>query len=344
MPDLLPPDIKAILQKLRSYLESDVLQYDCLPEPYRSSIAHGVDCDELPNASGEFGRVPSNPIPTNGPIGEVLYLSRLRTRDGTPMMFHRIGTEDGAFNKVDVYEVLSLDGVVRELLFLSMYHPRKSRKTPDGYTLAANLDPSNLIFGVNHLVENFPEKLDAYIREWQKKVLGIPLPVRRVREAINGASFHISFLDEAEADNASSEKRSATFPIDQADVRDVLAKYVALISGPSKALIRDESELPYPKDVIKAVLRRYIQMLKPGDRKLELLRSAYIALANFQSLSRDERQALSALAGIGAMGNASDEALTAQATLLALTGEAQKAVMQRYKEELDSLKRELGYH
>src|SRR6516225_9834966 len=36
-----------------------------------------------------------NPIPTNGPLGEVIYLSRLRTQSGSPIMFHRVRAEDG---------------------------------------------------------------------------------------------------------------------------------------------------------------------------------------------------------------------------------------------------------
>ena len=95
-------------------------------------------------------------------------------------MFHRVRVEAGPAGAVDVYEVLSLDGKVRETLFLSMYHPRKSRKTPRGYRYAPKLDTNNLTYGVNHIVPNFPQKLDAHIRKWQMEMLGIPLPVQRV--------------------------------------------------------------------------------------------------------------------------------------------------------------------
>ena len=33
--------------------------------------------DQLPNALGEFGRSPGNPILVNGPLGEITYLSKL---------------------------------------------------------------------------------------------------------------------------------------------------------------------------------------------------------------------------------------------------------------------------
>jgi hypothetical protein len=123
-------------------------------------------------------------------------------------MFHRVRAEDGLGGAVDVYEVLSLDGKVRETLFLSMYHPRKSRRTPRGYTYATKLDGSNFTYGVNHIVAKFPEKLDAYIRKWQMEMFGVPLPVTRVREAINGSPFHPSVLNEKErAHPASPEGR-----------------------------------------------------------------------------------------------------------------------------------------
>jgi len=67
-------------------------------------------------------------------------------------MFHRARSEEGPLGVVDVYEVLSTDRTVRQNLFLSMYHPRKSRRLPRGYTYAAQFDPSNITYGVNHIV------------------------------------------------------------------------------------------------------------------------------------------------------------------------------------------------
>ena len=219
----LPPEVEATLTKLFNLLESEPDQNNTLPGPIRSQIAGGLDCDELPNSSGEFGRSPSNPIPTNGPLGEVIYLSRLRTVAGSPVMFHRLHSERSALGTVDVYEVISLDGKVRETLFLSFYHPRKSRKAPRGFTVARKLDSSNLTYGVNHIVENFPHKLDAHIRKWQMEKLGIPLPVHRVREAINGSRFVVSVLDELDNADARNPKRQ---------IRDDLLKLVKASQDP----------------------------------------------------------------------------------------------------------------
>ncbi len=219
----LPPEVGAIFKKLGKFLQSDDEQNGTLPEPVRSQIAAGLNCDELPGARGEFGRAPSNPIPTNGPLGEVIYLSRLRTNTGSPVMFHRVRAEESAAGTIDVYDILSLDGKVQETLFLSMYHPRKSRKVPRGYTCADTLDPSNFTYGVNHIIPNFPQKLDAYIRKWQMEMIGIPLPVARVRETINGSRFHPSVLDDEESADRGSE---------QGQMRDDFLKLVRASQDP----------------------------------------------------------------------------------------------------------------
>lgn len=199
----LPADIEEIFHDLRRIFESDEEQNNTLPDSHRSAIVGGLNCDVLPGAIGAFGRTVTNPIPVNGPLGEVVYLSRLRTNAGgqelssssSPLMFHRVRAEDGPTGAVDVYEVLSVDGQTREELYLSMYHPRKSNRAPEGYVLAPQLDSDNLTYGVNCFVENFPQKLDAHIRQWQMDMLGIPLPVHRVREAVNGSRFKPSLLD-----------------------------------------------------------------------------------------------------------------------------------------------------
>ncbi len=50
----------------------------------------GLDCDEIPDSYGEFGRTPTNPIPVNGPKGEMLYFQNIRTNDNKPLLFHRL--------------------------------------------------------------------------------------------------------------------------------------------------------------------------------------------------------------------------------------------------------------
>src|SRR3546814_6331822 len=62
--------------------------------------------DKDPNGSGPFGFTETNPIPVNGPIGQLAYLSRLETQSGQRILFHRLG----AIDKVDVFEAVTFDG------------------------------------------------------------------------------------------------------------------------------------------------------------------------------------------------------------------------------------------
>src|SRR5262245_38820082 len=101
-----PPEVDAIFKRLANFLESEDEQNIGLPGPFRSLVVSGINCDEVPRAVGEFGRAPSNPIPANGPFGQIIYLSHLRTAAGSPVMFHRVRAEDGPAGAVDVYEVL----------------------------------------------------------------------------------------------------------------------------------------------------------------------------------------------------------------------------------------------
>ena len=86
-----------------------------------------------------------------------------------------------------MYEVLSIDESVREHLYLSFYHPRRSRLYPAGYKIERKVDFGNPIYGVNFLVKNFPRELDLRIREWQMRTLGFPFSINEVRKYLNGS-------------------------------------------------------------------------------------------------------------------------------------------------------------
>ena len=68
----------------------------------------GESCDELKNITGDFGRVATNPIPVNGPLGEIKYLNRIRSSDGCGFIFHRIGSTQqfGINGNIDIFMVL----------------------------------------------------------------------------------------------------------------------------------------------------------------------------------------------------------------------------------------------
>lgn len=132
-------------------------------------------CEELPGAYGTFGFDASNPIPVNGPRGEVIYLNRLRSENGCKFFWHRLGNCDCPFQalKLDAYELVAMDGSAWHTLYFSMYHPSRSTRAPEGLSLASwkRSSQEERIFmthkgcGSTYFVENFPYGLPAVVTE-----------------------------------------------------------------------------------------------------------------------------------------------------------------------------------
>ena len=126
----------------------------------------GLDCDKLPKGHGAFGSA-TNPIPVDGPEGEIRYLARLRSKTGRALMFHRVGRSESevAANALDIYEVVAADGTQWGTLFFDMYHPRPSTVAPPDFTLrppGPSLSPTaEFGYGTNQKVEDFPFGLPA---------------------------------------------------------------------------------------------------------------------------------------------------------------------------------------
>lgn len=134
----------------------------------------GPECDELPSASGPFGVCGTNPIPVNGPAGEVFYINRLATKAGRPFFFHRLRTQKTSVSPhpVDQYELLAIDGSLNLHLFFAMYHPRRSQHVPAGLirfpwdrmTDRVRLLCKLPVFGTTFRVEDFPWGLPDAVR------------------------------------------------------------------------------------------------------------------------------------------------------------------------------------
>ena len=95
----------------------------------------GCTEDEMPNGIGEFGLVPSNPIPTNTVQGSILYLGGLRTTDGKSVNNTRIGSF-GAENidkPIDAYKITHQNGSEIATIYISPYQAINSKKAPKGF-------------------------------------------------------------------------------------------------------------------------------------------------------------------------------------------------------------------
>lgn len=146
---------------------SPALQNETLEPELKRQVEQGEDCDIISNASGRFGHDIENPIPVNGPLGELTYLSRLRLRDtGSMVFFHKVDT----IGRIDKFELINVSGKYVDYLYVDMYHPRASRRYPEGYTLE-----KEAVFprGVTTTVPDFPAGLYKRIKKEAKMRLGV---------------------------------------------------------------------------------------------------------------------------------------------------------------------------
>lgn len=171
-------------KKFHKFMDSENAQNKRLIEPHRSEVRAGADCDEIVGVVGEFGRDPRNPIPVNGPLGEIIYLSNLRT-DSQHIMFHRLG----AVSNVDVYETVSLDGAKWDILFLHQYHPRKSRVSPSGYQIVTGPERNRLLLGVDDFVAEFPDNLADAIASMSERMFKLRVRPQHISTALERAIF-----------------------------------------------------------------------------------------------------------------------------------------------------------
>jgi hypothetical protein len=196
----------AIIEKHARFFESEELQLSGYSDALKEMITAGADVDVIENAFGNFGLILTNPIPVNGPIGEVIYLSSLRHLGKTRILFHKIGSLDG----IDIFESVSMDGKNWDIFYLDMFHPRKSKKFPKGYSIVSGVSS---FCGVNVEVQDFPYGLSDAIATFSKTILGIAMADPDIRQAEEKIRFvrpnpHIGFMEDLRAGNFQKDPMS----------------------------------------------------------------------------------------------------------------------------------------
>lgn len=159
-------------------LEDQRKDLEKYPEELSNDSLNGLDCDMLSDAVGEFGRTLTNPIPVNGPVGEIKYINRLRTKDGG-LIFHRLGSKDA----IDIFETVSMGGKIWDILYLDMYHPRRSTIAPSGYTFSKFHDIFSR-FPYGYFTTSFDQYFPFGLSESIEKGLGGKSLVKRYEEVI----------------------------------------------------------------------------------------------------------------------------------------------------------------
>ena len=165
------------LERTHRFLLDEDLQNQRLPAELRQEIARNAPLDQLPDGVGDFGLGIRNPIPVNGPFGEAQYLSSLVTADGKAIAFQRLATID----RVSVYETVTLDGLDWNFLFLSRYHPRKSRQAPKGFRFAEGGERNVLIRGTDQQAEDFPVAIHRMVELFTRRLLGVSIADPRLK-------------------------------------------------------------------------------------------------------------------------------------------------------------------
>lgn len=168
----------------------DVQLAEVSETPLGVICASGLSCDLLPNAQGPFGTNYNNPIPVNGLVGTFKYLNKLHAPTG-PVYYHRLGSLDAdvSDNPIDAYELVTWNGDFWDVLFFDVYHPRRSNKAPEKYSLRSyKSNPLGDIpfgFGADLFCPNFPYDLPLAV----ERVMGMAALGRRVRERVEKTEY-----------------------------------------------------------------------------------------------------------------------------------------------------------
>src|SRR5262245_41796574 len=85
---------------IRKVIEDEEYQLEFVHPVMKPKILASPCYDKDPKGTGAFGLVETNPIPTNGPIGQIAYLSKLETNAGQRLLFHRLGS----IGTIDAFE------------------------------------------------------------------------------------------------------------------------------------------------------------------------------------------------------------------------------------------------
>lgn len=176
-----PQEVQSVLRKIRSLLEDESAQNELYLPEVSSAIQKGASVDRIPGATGDFGRNPTNPIPVNGVLGELIYLSHLVTVDGSRLVGHRIAS----IAHVDVFEVASVDMAYWDVLCFDLYHPRKSRRAPSGL----RLEPDAWILPTNYRLDAFPAGIRDGVSRSTREFIGIPVVAPLLNDDSHWANF-----------------------------------------------------------------------------------------------------------------------------------------------------------
>lgn len=176
--------LREAIAHIHRILEDEKFQLNLVHPAMKAMLESAPAYDKDPNGTGPFGFTETNPIPVNGPIGQLAYLSRLETQSGQRILFHRLG----AIDTVDVFEAVTFNGSEWFILLLDLYHPRRSRLTPDGFRFTKEVAQFS---GFHKYCENFPyDFVEKKASEQESGLSMAYIAISKVTEQIQNRVFN----------------------------------------------------------------------------------------------------------------------------------------------------------
>ena len=132
-----------------------------------------------------YGVTMNDPIRANGPIGEIIYISRLVNKQGKGFIGHRLGTISG----LDVFEAVSTDFQDWKILWFDMYWNIKDITAPAGLELVNSDKPwpdsdSLGLSATNRFCSTFPYGFWGDILSATNERFGCPM-VKPLLQSLN---------------------------------------------------------------------------------------------------------------------------------------------------------------
>ena len=194
--------LREAFEQIRRILEDEKFQLDMVHPVMKEMIESRPAYDKDPNGTGPFGFTETNPIPVNGPIGQLAYLSKLETDKGERILFHRIGAVD----TIDVFEAVTFSGSEWFILFLDLYHPRRSRPTPDGFRFTEEIGQFS---GFHKFCTDFPYDFVEMKQSESESGLSMAyIAISKVMEPIQNRAYQRPLAHKAKLDLVKSRLTS----------------------------------------------------------------------------------------------------------------------------------------
>jgi len=195
-------ELREALAQIHRILDDETFQLELVHPEMKAMLESAPAYDKDPNGTGPFGYIETNPVPVNGPIGQLAYLSKLETQSGQRILFHRLG----AIGTIDVFEAVTFNGAEWFILFVDFYHPRRSRLTPGGFRFTKDVAQFS---GFHKFCENFPyDFVEKKASERESGLSMAYIAISKVSDQIQNRVFNRSLAHKAKLDLVKSRLSS----------------------------------------------------------------------------------------------------------------------------------------